>query len=69
MDREKEAREKEEEEEEEDDEILNTPEPRKWECFGSDLEIVENQFQNERDLVKMTCNYGVDHHSVLRCWK
>ena len=40
-----------EEEEEEAVEIPRTPEPREWVCLGSDLEILEQQVTNSRDLV------------------
>ena len=40
-----------EEEEEEAVEIPQTPEPREWVCLGSDLEILEQQVTNSRDLV------------------
>ena len=39
------------EEEEEAVEIPQTPEPREWVCLGSDLEILEQQVTNSRELV------------------
>ena len=42
----------EEMEEEEEDELPSTPEPRKWECLGSDLDIIDGYFMKERGLVR-----------------
>lgn len=39
------------EEEEDDDEIPTTPVPKEWECLGSDLEIREGHFQDNRPRV------------------
>ena len=42
--------------EEEEDEIPSTPEPKEWECLGSDKIIEERHYSNTRELVRKHIN-------------